>query len=129
VIRSKELNGRIGSRFIVGKDNNVWYQSESGDVSIITKDLRVVTFPVSGVEFLDATPTVDSDGNLWITEYGQIVRITPRGSIKAFGIPMDFRASGIAFGSDNAFWFATATNSLARLAPPRFFMPVVTTNQ
>jgi streptogramin lyase len=74
--------------------------------------------PVTGLSFGDYGRAITSgpDGNIWLTHTARssVIRLTPAGEVKEFGLPA--AAGGIATGPDRNLWF-TQGDRIGRISP------------
>ncbi|HEV2032957.1 MAG TPA: hypothetical protein VGU71_01965 [Candidatus Dormibacteraeota bacterium] len=118
------------SAIVAGPDGNLWFVEShfrNTAVARITTAGVVTEYPLGGSVDDQLQPreiVAGQDGNLWLSQthptapQGEIVRVTPSGSLKAFTMPKGIRPSGIARGPDGNIWFTDwSGNTIGRLSP------------
>jgi streptogramin lyase len=115
---------------VAGPDGNLWFvESHFSNTAVarITTAGVVTEYPLGGSVDDQLQPTeivVGQDGNLWLNQshpsapQGEIVRVTPNGSLKTFPMSKGIRPSGMASGPDGNIWFTDpGGNSIGRMSP------------
>jgi streptogramin lyase len=120
-----------GPRGIVaGRDGNLWFVESHFNhtgVARITTAGVVTEYSLGGSALDQLQPTdivAGQDGNLWLNQthpsapQGEIVRVTPDGTLKVFAMPKGTRPSGMASGPDGNIWFTDwSENRIGRMSP------------
>jgi streptogramin lyase len=130
-IGSIAIRGTVGQQFPVrrdtgiggfaaGPDGNLWFtESNTNNVSKITKSGTITEFPTPSAASRPRGITVGPDGNLWFTESdaNNVGRITISGTITEYPIPTAASgAAGITKGPDGNLWFTEDNaNNIGRI--------------
>ena len=120
-----------GPRGIVaGPDGNLWFVESNFSrtaVARITTAGVVTEYSLGGSvddQLQPAEIVAGQDGNLWLNQnhpsapQGEIVRVTPTGSLQTYALPKGARPSGMARGPDGNIWFTDwGGNTIGRMTP------------
>jgi streptogramin lyase len=103
--------GRLPSAITAGADGNLWFTEggRANRVGRITTSGEIEEFRVpgssAGLNAIDAGP----DGNLWFTEEAapKVGRVTPKGQVTQFVVPVGGGTSSIVSGPEGKLWFVS----------------------
>jgi uncharacterized protein (TIGR03437 family) len=98
-----------------GRNGEIWFSGDSGGLGSITTAGLSMYYPVPGGAISGIA--VGPDGNLWLTQYDGIARMTPGLASTQYAIPSaNFGPAGIASGPDGNMWFTESVgNKIAKL--------------
>jgi len=99
-------------------DGNLWFLGGDNEVFRMTTGGSVTPFSIPTPNATAQTITPGTDGNLWLTEFQKIGRITPSGTITEFPVSNQTGVK-ITRGPDGNVWFTGQINSpqLGRVTP------------
>ena len=92
---------------LTAPDGSIWFRDDAQKaLGHIPLGGRLVFYPLHAPMAINSSLTIGPDGNLWVTLYNQIARVTATGAITLYDVPtLDASLWGIVTGSDHHLWF------------------------
>jgi streptogramin lyase len=113
----------LGRVIAAGPDRKVWvlgYGLDArvhvweADTSGVVQEIALLgDSPAPGVGFLPAGITAGPDGNMWVSNFAEILRVSPAGQVRRFPVDAYAIANSITAGADGNLWFVDSIGPFA----------------
>ncbi len=99
--------GSFPTHLVAAPDGGLWFL-DKGKIAIghIAPGGQLRLYPLHALIGPRASLAADADGNLWVTLYNQVGRMTPEGALTFYDVPtLDADLGSIMTGPDHHVWF------------------------
>lgn len=92
---------------LAAPDGSIWFRDDAQQaLGHIPLGGQLAFYPLHAPMSVNSSLTIGPDGNIWVTLYNQIGRVTAAGAITLYDVPsLDASLWGISTGSDKHLWF------------------------